>query len=974
MMAQRRIRAAGGLATDASALDNPEAMRVAENVVLHRPGLVLPRPGFGDTSGIQGRTAGWTVIDVASFDGELFTYETDHDNLYRWQNAGNSGAGSYSVADASPVNQDVRVRPGVVLARGNMYVTSGGGMQKITEGLGGGTFYRAGVWMTYQPVSTGSVSTGGASTDLAAVDADSSVAYRWCVKRTDESGYTARSAPSSRVVVRVPAATFANGAYVTLGSLYLPDEALAGDVIEFYRTVNTGNLTADPGEDFFLCGTYSVTSSDITAGFIGGSAVTDNVLDRNLGAALYTSASQLGASAAKELPPMGHDLAQWRNVTWMAGTEERKSLTFWINKVAFDDGSTTKLWSVGLTCCDNLTYAGVVGNTINGVTFQAGTAMTLTNHPFAVGQWIGETNPYSTSGRIAVGSKIVSFDTGAATITLDTTPSGSGSLAVGDVITITGDGDPVEYYADDTESITNRTFRLALTETDADDRVRFAAESLARVISVTATQNADADAYAVKDKDTGYLHRGYSWEGGLPHLVESIEGGNGAGDIHLVTVHPEVQNLSIQCTHRGPAFTPNLFTALTAVPTLEPARLAWSAPGEPEAWPLLQSAIVGEDSRYIERIVALENSLLVWKEEGLYAVTGSIPNIFVDQVDVGLRLVRPDALATMGGVCFAWTNRGFMACTEAGVEQLATGTVADQLRLVSANFPIGASAGHISVWCEAHPRLGLVILSVSDGAADDVASRSQFVYHVRTQRWSTWDRDDWIMRWIPESDHLVASVFTGVANQTTNAWLLARERDDEDDATSYRDFELSGVTCSISGTAVTIATAAFGIFVPAAGDVISATGGSRRISSVSSGGGNYTITVASSGLSGTSCTWRQGYACTVEWQAQHLPGVGSRWDEMHAHLQLAASGYVSSFAASMGGYSERDTSAVTVSPTIAALNQAARQSSVVRVGMPRNIVRANHLYPYWQMRTAGVLWALAELDLHTDAVSQRVAR
>ena len=973
-MSVRRIRAAGGLSTDASALDNPEGMRVADNVVLHRPGLIQPRPGFGDTSGIQGSSTGdHAVIDVVQFDGHIFTYETDFSNGYRWQNAGDSGAGEYDIPDAAPVNPDVRERPGVVLARGNMYVTSAGGLVKITEGLGGGTFYRAGVWQTFQPVVTGSNSVGGASTDLAAVDADSSVGYRWCVRRTDASGYIARSAPSSRVVVRVPAATFANGAYVTLGSIYLPDEALEGDVIEFYRTKNTGSLTSDPGEDFFLCGTHKVTSSEITAGVISSSAVTDNVLDANLGAALYTSASQLGVNASKELPPMGHDLAQWRNVTWMAGTEERKALTFWINKVAFDDGATTRLWNVGLTCCDNLTYAGVVGNVINGVTFTAGTAMSLVNHPFAVGQWIGESNPYATSGRIAVGSKIVAFDVGLATITLSTTPSGSGSLAVGDVITITGDGTAVDYYADDTESITNRTFRLPLTETDAEDRARFTAESLARVISVTATQNANADAYAIKDKDTGYLHRGYSWEGGLPHLVESIEGGSGAGDIQLVTTHPEVQNLSIQCAHRGPAFTPNLFTAYTAQPTLEPARIAWSAPGEPEAWPLLQTAIVGEDSRYIERIVALENSLLVWKEEGLYAITGAVPNIFVDQVDVGLRLVRPDAIATMGGVCFAWTNRGFMACTEAGVEQLATGAVADQLRLFAANFPAGASAGLISVWCEAHPRRGDVILSVSDGATDDSAVRTQYVYNVRTQRWSTWNRADWIMRWLPDSDHLIASYFTGTANLAASAWSLARERDDEDDSASYRDWELTGVVCSISGTTVTIATSAFGVFVPAVGDVITAAV-SRRITAVSSGGGNYTITVASSGLSGATCTWRQGYACTVEWQAQHLPGVGSRWNEMHAHIQTGASAYVSDFTAAMGGYSERDTSAVTVTPTITTINQSARQSKAIRIGMPRNIVRANHLYPYWQVRTAGVLWALSELSLHTDSVSQRVAR
>jgi hypothetical protein len=49
-------------------------------------------------------------------------------------------------------------------------------------------------------------------------------------------------------------------------------------------------------------------------------------------------------------------------------------------------------------------------------------------------------------------------------------------------------------------------------------------------------------------------------------------------------------------------------------------------------------------------------------------------------------------------------------------------------------------------------------------------------------------------------------------------------------------------------------------------------------------------------------------------------------------------------------------------------------SKVVRVGPPRDIVRANDLYPVILETNAGVLWELLALDLHFTPQRQRVAR
>ena len=169
--------------------------------------------------------------------------------------------------------------------------------------------------------------------------------------------------------------------------------------------------------------------------------------------------------------------------------------------------------------------------------------------------------------------------------------------------------------------------------------------------------------------------------------------------------------------------------------------------------------------------------------------------------------------------------------------------------------------------------------------------------------------------------------------------------------------------------------AAFEGFSPSAGDVLAGSGSAiARIASVSNDGSDWTLTLESGhGISAgaVTLTWHQAIACAVEWQAQHLPGLGSRWQEAHVVLEADASAYAASWPLAVGGQPSEASAPSAITATVTP-NSAPYQT--IRVGLPRAIVRAYQMGPRLAVTAAGVLWRVAELALHFTAQSPKVRR
>jgi hypothetical protein len=396
----------------------------------------------------------------------------------------------------------------------------------------------------------------------------------------------------------------------------------------------------------------------------------------------------------------------------------------------------------------------------------------------------------------------------------------------------------------------------------------------------------------------------------------------------------------------------------------------WSKPDEPEAVRLIDFEDPGSVAADVMAFVPLRNGMLVWKEDGLFSVAGSPPTSWVfAQLDPSIRLLSPRCAVELDDVCYAWTDRGVVAATEAGVVEIISAPIGDRLRKLEPFLELNDSDGSVGVWMTTNERLGIVVLGVYTEGGGVSFSDRQFVWHARTRRWSTWAL----------AARCMGDVGGALAySPDVAAWHVLYQRVDEDDAASYRDVTLSGLTASITGggLTVTIATSAFGAFTPVVGDVlVGVTSGTARITAIVTGGGNYTITVDAA-LAGATVTWHQQIAVIVQWNAQYMPGRCTRWFEWHAHMQLSNSAYLASpWQMSLGGNTSDRANSDTVTASVPTLAATSTAAQVVRVGPPRNLVRATELYPIIRVKEPGVMWAIAELDLHAvTPQSQRVVR
>lgn len=929
-MAVRRIRANGGLMTDPSALDQPEGLRVAENVLLHRPGTIQPRPGFGDTTGIAPRTTDERPIAIVPFDGDLVVQSTDG-SAYRLERG---SVNTVYAATVEPPDTTVRGASSFAQARGSLYMTSATGI-RVLEAASDAATRRAGVPTDYVPFTAGVAQKG--TPERHAVGTESAVAYRYCWV-AESNGYVKRSAPSSRAILRNESTsdTWA----VAWWRMPIPSGIGAGDRLEIYRTVNVTPETDDPGDEMFLAVVHTISSAEAAAGYIGLNVVIDATPDDELGQALYTNASQQGIGAANERPPLANSLAQWGRCLWLGNTKERGTLILEIANVfdvaypeSWRNGAhySRKAASAGLGAT-TLTLASVDGLKVGQYVSSDGfygptealapfepltkvlsikTVLTVVNNgdiqvSGGPADYIQFTGVYASASSVGTGDdwRRVRMDSSltsnglakvgatadetatniAASIntTLDTGLATATATAVGATVEIVDDDGyalpltiseavagtfSVSYEVTIDKPTTgaivdNISFHDYIVVNGVEFYFSERSTTIANEVLIPGPgdierrliklDNAIAGSETALDLarklavEIGYVVSWYAMIGSMELGVRAIiddtideaqlwylaDAQTGPTSLAIVSEDPGGA-VTVDAPVRPLAFRPTA-DGLSSDSTHRPARLWYSKPDEPEAFPLTQFVDVGDSGSAVLALAALDDALLVWKEDGLYSVTGAPPSSWVvDEVDTRTRLIAPECVCVLDGVCFALTDRGVVAATAGGV-QVVSGPIATELRQYTQTLPLGNTDHKRAWWMAAHQRLGLVVLGVgSSGNAD--ATAVQYVFHARAGgRWSKWTRADRCAAYDPAEDRMV--VAPGV-----DSWSLVYERSDEDSAASYRDVTLASLAGTAGAGPVRIAQSAFAGHIPAEGDVLAVGSARARVAGVETDGPDYVL-------------------------------------------------------------------------------------------------------------------------------------
>lgn len=168
----------------------------------------------------------------------------------------------------------------------------------------------------------------------------------------------------------------------------------------------------------------------------------------------------------------------------------------------------------------------------------------------------------------------------------------------------------------------------------------------------------------------------------------------------------------------------------------KPGRLYYSKQREPEGVPYLNFIDVGDPNKSGIRIVPVEDALYIFKEDGVFRLTGTSPqNYVVEEHAATVRLRGDENAVRFENVVVIACNQGIGAISSGGYTRVSEAIDNDIQPLLNFNN-LGVASFACSYDTE---RLFLLGLPANDTAT---APSLWYAYSAETQQWSTWDRDD----------------------------------------------------------------------------------------------------------------------------------------------------------------------------------------------------------------------------------------
>lgn len=288
----------------------------------------------------------------------------------------------------------------------------------------------------------------------------------------------------------------------------------------------------------------------------------------------------------------------------------------------------------------------------------------------------------------------------------------------------------------------------------------------------------------------------------------------------------------------NPPVSPSTSTASTSTNEQRKNAVYFSKSQQPEHVPLTNYLLVGPSNKSILRVLALRESAIVIKEEGIYRITGETPQSFtVIPVDLTVFCKAADSAVVLENQVFMLSNQGVVAISESGVqvvshdiEQLITPLI------LNTSLPSYTSA----MGYESERSYFLSTISTSGGSVAD----QTLVYNTFTKTW--------VRHTYPFSCAIIEPSADKMYFAKPGDEGLYRERKTFTDS-DYADPDESITIVSVTDDIVVFTASGF---TPEVGWVISQSDSEIPISELVFTSGNYTATMESLAPS----TWAAGAA------------------------------------------------------------------------------------------------------------------
>lgn len=571
----------------------PGALSRADNLIIDAPGRARP---------VRGMVPQNYWLPDGAFIRSFFDYESERYVTTGTQVYRDSGSGYSAVVNGNRTPPSGAMVNRTVTASGSLYLASASGLWEMAAP--GGDLQRPGL---PRALDIRTAATMYDPLKVAWLTDNKEVGYRVVIGKLDANGDPVLGAPSGRYIHSF----ISGGGSVTTGyvvaTVPLPPGLNTNNFVQLYRTT-TVDAGVGPGDSMALVAEVPLTSGALAAGEV---LIEDFQPDALRGAPLYTNAALGGMEQANFKPPLGVDIATFRDCLFAANTTYRQRLTIRFLGVP-DDGDVL---------------------TINGLAYTATTNDVMTDGEFQV-------HPNEATVSLSVERTAQDF---------------------------------VYWFNKHPLNTTLRAY-YASGENDAPGIV----------------------------------------------LIESLE---------------VVAGFSAQASANGSRYEPDLSVVRYASASPRPNRLHYSKQGLPYAFPLGNYLSVGAQEKPIVRILALRDSLFIFKKgDGLWQLTGAGPGSFyLRQVNQTLSLAAPESAVVVDNTIYALSTAGVVAISEAGVQAIDL-PVANVFRDRILRLPTSVYQRAFGVASEEELKY---ILYLPDGADDaEVSAAEGYIYNIATNTWT----------------------------------------------------------------------------------------------------------------------------------------------------------------------------------------------------------------------------------------------
>lgn len=521
-----------------------------------------------------------------------------------------------------------------------------------------------------------------------------------------------------------------------------------------YVTVTPGITTLSeifPDDEMNLVYEAQLTNADLTAGEITIVDETPEVF-RNSSVLLYSNAiSGEGILQANSQPPVANDLALFRDSLFYANTRTKHNMS--INLLSASDLDTygiTLINSTGTKRTYTFTETGPEQVTIAGGDIKVETALSPSQNLDSTARSL-----------VRIINKDASSPVYAYYISTSSTIPGSMYFESKTL-------DNVEFFVTSTNAAINNKFNPELIQTS----VAAAHTAASNTVVTIGTHEYQVGQFVLVNNSVEIPTSTYK----------------------IVAISATTVTLDVSAANAG---TLDLYsTKVNSDNEINPNRIFFSKFGLPEAVPTVNYVDIGPKDKQILRIIALRDSLFVFKEDGVYIITGtSAPNFSSRLLDNSTILIAPDSAVVLSNRIYCLTSQGVVTVTDGGVSIISR-PIEDLISKVT-TFKFSHSTASFGLSSESDRSY---MLWLPTRSSDTVATQV-YRYNTFTDTWTRW----------------VKSSTCGVINSTDDKiYLGSAEFNDleqerkEKDRTDYADREYSVAFNNppLSGTTLFLSTVA----------------------------------------------------------------------------------------------------------------------------------------------------------------------